>query len=231
MTKIGTFTATLVLEHASKGEVTIPNAQFEFTRAIAPAERLTFNKVTKVFSSGGSFSTSEILGGVQGIKTGYTLKSIPTLSPAGVASVSGRKPNFSLTMTKAGTFTATLVLAHATKADATITGAQFEITKAAGERLTFSKRTKKVSSSGSFSTDEILGGVQGTKAGYTLKSISVLSPAGVASVSGRKPNFSLTMTKIGSFTATLVLEHTTKGMRPLQVHSLSLQEPSDLLSD
>ena len=34
-------------------------------------------------------------------------------------------------MTKVGTFTATLTLEHATKTDATITGAQFEISKTA----------------------------------------------------------------------------------------------------
>ncbi len=211
MTKIGTFTATLVLEHATKGDATIPNAEFEFSRAIAPAERLSFTKVTKAYSSSGSFSTSDILAGVQGSKTGYTLKSISGLSPTGVASVSGSKPNFSLSMTKAGTFTATLVLAHATKGDATITNAQFEITKLAGETLRFNKVTEAYSSGGSFSTAEILGGVQGTKAGYTLKSIIGLNPAGVASLRGSKPNFSLSMTKAGTFTATIVLEHATKG--------------------
>ncbi len=36
MTKAGNFTATLVLEHATKGDSTIDNASFEITKASAP---------------------------------------------------------------------------------------------------------------------------------------------------------------------------------------------------
>ena len=181
---------------------------FSIVKGSAPS--LTFSKRTKTFTSGGSFSTVEILAGVQGTKTGYTLKSIASLSPSGVASVSGTKPNLALNFTKAGLFTATIVLEHSSKADATITGAQFEISRGSAPSLTFSKRTKTFTSGGSFSTAEILAGVQGAKTGYTLKSISNLSPSGVASVSGTKPNLALNFTKSGSFTATIVLEHATK---------------------
>ena len=207
-TKAGMFTATLVLEHPTKTDVTITAAQFEIGKASAAS--LTFNKVTKTFASGGSFSTSEILAGVQGSKTGYTLKSIASLTPSGIASVSGTKPNLALNFTKAGTFTATLVLEHASKADVTITGAQFEIGKASAPSLTFNKRTKAFASGGSFTTADILAGVQGTKTGYTLKSIASLSPSDVASVRGTKPNLALNFTKAGTFTATIVLEHASK---------------------
>ena len=58
--------------------------------------------------------------------------------------------------------------------------AQFEITKTAAERLTFNKQAKPFSSGGSFSTAEILAGVRGTKAGYTVKSITNISPNSLA---------------------------------------------------
>ena len=207
-TKVGNFTATIVLEHPSKADVTITSAEFEITKAGSAS--LTFNKLTEIFASGGSFSTSEILAGVQGSKTGYTLKNITSLNPSGVASVSGTKPNFVLNFTKAGTFTATLVLEHPTKGDATINNAEFQIDKAGKASLTFNKLTETFASGGSFSTSEILAGVQGSKTGYTLKNITSLNPSGVASVSGSKPNWSLSFTKVGNFTATLVLEHPSK---------------------
>ena len=207
--KTGNFTATLVLEHPSKADVTINNASFEIGKAGGVS--LTFNKRTKTFVSGGRFSTNEILAGVQGSgKTNYTLKSIGNLSPSGVASVSGSKPNLSLNFIKAGTFTATLVLEHPTKGDATINNAEFQIDKAGKASLTFNKLTETFASGGSFSTSEILAGVQGSKTGYTLKEIRTLNPSGVASVSGIKPNLSLAFVKAGTFTATLVLEHANK---------------------
>ena len=206
--KAGTFTATLVLEHPTKGDATINNAEFQIDKAGKAS--LTFNKLTETFASGGSFSTSEILAGVQGSKTGYTLKNITSLNPSGVASVSGSKPNLSLNFIKTGNFTATLVLEHPTKGDATINNAEFEITKAGSASLTFNKLTETFASGGSFSTSEILAGVQGSKTGYTLKNITSLNPSGVASVSGSKPNWSLSFTKVGNFTATLVLEHPSK---------------------
>ncbi len=167
--------------------------------------------MSKAFVSGGSFTTSEILAGVGGTKSGYTLKEIKALAPSGVASVTGTKPKLSLTMTKIGSFTATIVLEHSTKGDVTITGAEFKISASAGESLTFGKLTKVYSSGGLFTTEEILGRVGGTKAGYTLSEIRSLNPIGIASVTGRKPNLYLSHAKAGNFTATLVLEHATKG--------------------
>ena len=207
MNKIGSFTANLVLNHATKSDATITGAQFQISRL--PAESLTFNKISKAFASGGGFSTVEILGGVQGNKAGYQIKSISAVTPSDVASASGTAPNISLTMTKAGAFTATIVLAHADKADANVTGT-FEITKNAAESLTFNKISKAFASGGRFSTAEILGGVQGNKTGYQIKSISAVTPSDVASASGTAPNIALTMSKAGSFTANLVLNHATK---------------------
>ncbi len=207
-TKPGNIVFNLVLKHASKQDATIKNCKIIISKDAAAT--LTFNRVSKAFS-GGSFTTSEILAGVTGTKSGYTLKEIKALAPSGVANVTGTKPKLSLTMTKIGSFTATIVLEHSTKGDVTITGAEFKISASAGESLTFGKLTKVYSSGGLFTTEEILGKVGGKKAGYTLREISSLNPIGIASVTGRKPNLYLSHAKAGNFTATLVLEHATKG--------------------
>ncbi len=223
-TKIGNIVFNLVLKHASKEDATIKNCKIIISKNAAAT--LTFNRVSKAFVSGGSFTTSEILAGVTGTKSGYTLKEIKALAPSGVASVTGTKPKLSLTMTKIGSFTATIVLEHSTKGDATITGAQFKISSSAGERLTFGKLTKVYSIGGRFTTAEILGRVGGTKTGYTLREMRSLTPIGVAGVAGTKPNLSLTMTKAGNFTATLVLEHATKGDSTIDNASFEITKAS-----
>ena len=206
--KIGTVTATIVLQHKDKKDATIAKASIEITKATA--ERLTFQKVRKAFISGGSFATADILAGVQGAKTGYTLKSISNVIPSNVASVQGTAPAILLNMLKIGSFTATITLENPNKTDATITGAQFEITKLTAESLTFNKRTKTFDSGAKFTTADILAGVQGTKDGYTLKSISTINPSGVANASGSAPNIVLNITKAGTFTATIILQHNEK---------------------
>ena len=174
----------------------------------SPAEKLTFQKVTEAFTSGTIISTAEIIGGVQGTKTGYVLKSVSNLDPNNIVNLTGSAPNFSLTVLKIGSFTATLVLEHSTKADVTLTGAQFEITKSQAPTLTFQKASKTFSSGGKFTTADILGGVQGNKTGYTVKNITTLNPNNLATVSPvRELHFN---GRAGTFTATLVLEHPIK---------------------
>ncbi len=223
-TKTGNIVFNLVLKHASKEDATIKNCKIIISKDAAAT--LTFNRVSKAFVSGGSFTTSEILAGVAGTKSGYTLKEIKALAPSGVASVTGTKPNLSLRMTKIGSFTATIVLEHSTKGDVTITAAEFKISSSAGERLTFGKLTKVYSSGGRFTTAEILGRVGGTKAGYTLREMRSLNPTGVASVTGTKPNLSLSHAKAGNFTATLVLEHATKGDSTIDNASFEITKAS-----
>ncbi len=222
--KPGIIVFHLVLKHANWGDVTIKNCKIIISKDAAAT--LTFNKVYKAFISGGSFTPSEILAGVAGTKLGYTLKEIKTLAPSDVASVTGTKPNLSLRMTKIGSFTATIVLEHSTKGDATIKGAEFKINSSPGERLTFDKLTKVYSIGGRFTTAEILGRVGGTKAGYTLREMRSLNPIGVAGVTGTKPNLSLTMTKAGNFTATLVLAHATKGDSTIDNASFEITKAS-----
>ena len=203
---IGNFTATITLEHPTKRDVVLTGAEFEITKGAA--ETLTFQKVSKAFTSGGKFSTADILAGVQGTKDGYTIKDITTLNPTNIATVSAAKElDFSGNL---GSFTATIILEHPTKYDATITKAEFEVTKRAAETLTFEKVYKVFAAGSSFTTAEILAGVQGTKTGYTIKSISAVSPNDVARVTGTAPGISLTMSKIGVFTATIVLQHNAK---------------------
>ena len=212
LNKIGTFTATIILEHPTKKDATIENASFEIIAT--PAEKLTFSKRTKRFSNG-KFSSGDILQGVQGNKTGYTLKSITSINPTDIADVNGVAPYLSLSMNKGGTFTAVLILEHPSKGDAVITNASFEITShttppAPAEKLTFKGLRKAFSGSMVFTSAEIIKGVQGNKTGYTLKTITAVKPANIAGIIGSKPYFSVTLNKIGVCTATIILEHPTK---------------------
>ena len=72
------------------------------------AKDLTFATLQKTYTDSGSFTAGEILAQVNGTKTGYTLKAIENLRPTGIAQIAGDKK--SLQFTKAGNFTATLVL-------------------------------------------------------------------------------------------------------------------------
>ena len=203
---LGNFTATIVLEHPTKADVTIANCAFEITIGSAPS--LTFQKVSKHFTSGAIISTAEIIAGVQGSKTGYTLKNINNLAPYDIVNLSGRAPNLILTVKKIGPFTATIVLEHPTKADVTIADCAFEITKSTAERLTFQKLSKPFTIGSKFTTADIMSSVLGNKTNYTIKNITSLSPSNLATVSASKElNFS---GGFGSFTATIVLKHPTK---------------------
>ena len=140
-------------------------------------------------------------------KAGYTLKSIAIGdSYKSFAEVKGTAPNFSLTLKKVGTFTATIVLEHSYYKDATISSAAFEITKAPAKTLTF---RKLLTDRGTVTRDEILRQIRGEKTNYTLKSISSITPAGTATVRGTAPDLSLQLATRTSFTftATIVLEH------------------------
>ena len=176
-----------------------------------PAPTLTYTTQNIAFSSLTGGVTKEVAGsmilkGVMGEKDGYTIKEITLVSSTASAKLSGDK----FTLTKVGNIVFNLVLKHSSKQDASIKNCTIVIDKGAAASLTFNKRTKTFASGGSFTTNEILAGVQGSKTGYTLKSIASLTPSGIASVSGTKPNFVLNFTKAGTFTATIVLEHSTK---------------------
>ena len=187
-----------------------------------PAEKLTFTKLTKLFSKGGHFTTAEILDGISGKKEGYQIKNVIDIKPADVVTVNGVAPYISLTMNTVGIFTATLVLQHPNKKEVSLTKIPFEIKEVPpkkvakkvvelpAEKLTFTKVSKAFTTDGAFTTAEILAGISGKKEGYTLKSITTINPADVATLKGIAPNFSLQTKRIGVFTATLVLQHPEK---------------------
>ena len=124
----------------------------------------------------------------------------------------GTMPNLKITLTKYGIFTADIVLSKTGHLDVTIRGATFERTTnilPAPDDLAFVTLRKTYSSGGRFTANEILGQINGTKEGYTLKAIQNLSPTGIASIAADKK--SIQFIKAGNFTATLVLTHAAKG--------------------
>ena len=137
---------------------------FERTTNILPApDDLTFSTLQKTYTSGGSFTANEILAQVSmELKTGYKIKAIQNLSPTGIASIAPDKK--SIQFIKAGNFTATLVLTHAAKDEATIKGAQFEISKEkAPTDLSFDKLTR--TDKFTVTAADLLGNLRGTKDG------------------------------------------------------------------
>ena len=167
---------------------------------------LTFRKLVTAKSN---ITSQDILSHIDN-HTGYKVKGI-TLKDASFGSVTGTPPNLKITLTKYGNFTADLVLSKTGHLDATIKDAAFERTTnilPAPDDLTFSTLQKTYSSGGRFTANEILGQVNGTKDGYTLKAIQDLNPSGIARIAADKQ--SLEFIKVGNLTATLVLGHLTK---------------------
>ncbi len=215
--RVGVFTASLGLKHnaTSDLDVTISNAAFEITKGVAPLD-LSWSKQSKVYSPAGEISNAELLTGLDGTKTGYTIKTV-TISDAGGtgARVSGSGTSAKIVgYTQAGNLTLTLVFEHATKADKTITSAQFEIT----EGLTWRKQSKVYGSGGEISNVELLGGLQGPKEGYRIKSVQITNDS---STSGARVSGSGTAAKIINYskavtlTLTLVFEHATKAEKTI----------------
>ncbi len=206
--QIGSFTATLVLEHATKQDVTINLAEFEITKG--NREVLTFNKFVKNYILGGSISKSEILAHIQGAKTGYSIKEIRDVNPLGIVTVSSDGERLDFINGKVGNFIATIVLEHPTKQDVTLSSSAFEITKYSSGALTFDKLKKDYILGGSISQSEILAHIQGAKTGYSIKEIRDVNPLGIVTVSSDGMGLDFINGKVGSFMATLVLEHATK---------------------
>ncbi len=215
--RVGAFTASLGLKHnaTSDLDVTISNAAFEITKQVAPLD-LSWSRQSKVYSAAGEISNAEILAGLDGTKTGYTLKTVNINNAGGTgARVSGSGTSAKIVgYTRAGNLTLTLVFEHATKADKTITGAQFEIT----EGLTWRKQSKVYRSGGEISNAELLGGLQGPKEGYRIKSVQITNDS---STSGARVSGSGTAAKIINYnkavtlTLTLVFEHATKAEKTI----------------
>ena len=208
--KVGKFNATIVLEKTGAKDITLNNCTFEITQSVL--DSFEFNTLEVNINDTKTISADDILKQITDAQTkGYTLKEI-SLSASGqnIAEVSGTKPNLQITLKKKGNFMATLVLEHKTHFDITLTNCAFEITdKALAENLTFKAGFQETFvSGGSFTEAEILKNVQGKKDNYTIKEIKTLNPTGIVNLAANKK--SLSFVKVGSFTATLILEHNTK---------------------
>ena len=99
-------------------------------------------------------------------------------------------------------------MGHASKAEATIKGAQFEIVKEkAPTDLSFDKLTR--TDKFTVTAADLLGNLRGTKTGYRLGAVS-FADSSYGTVTGTKPSFVLNLRKVGDFTVNLTLEHDTK---------------------
>ena len=182
---------------------------------------LSFSKLVRS-STDEIITENNILGSVTGDKDGYTLKEIKNTSEADLAQIKGK----SIQLKKVGNFTATLVFEHATEKEITINGAEFEWNYEPS--LSFSKITKSIKTP-NITTAEILSSVLGNKTGYSLKGISDISDGTLAVVNGSKPSLGLTLKKAGSFTVTLLLEHSKYGelaIRAAQFECTSVSAPT-----
>ena len=173
---------------------------------VKPAVKFSFNKLTRQHKDGKTITMEQILTQIpKAKKEGYTLKSIRIESEkASFAEVSGTAPNFTITIKKAGTFTMTIVLEKQRQDDVTIVDCEVSVVLPS---FVFNKLTKD--RIGVLSTQEIFAQIPSAKTkGYTLKSIRIPDDkASFAEVGGTTPNFTITLKKAGTFTATIVLEH------------------------
>ena len=192
--KPGTFTITITLHKTGFKEVTL-----EATIVYIATEALTFDKLT---TAKNTLSKDDILKQVKGNKEGFTLKSI-TISDSDFAEVRGTAPNFSLTLKKAGDFTATIVLEKVNHKDVTLNASFSGIP----EKLTFNELTIYKTT---LNKDDIFKQIpEKEKANYILKSIAIDDKyKAFVEVKGTAPNFSLTLKKFGSFKADITLSKT-----------------------
>ena len=171
----GNFTADLLLEKSGQLDVQIRGAKFSYVSGEAPAPGDIKWKATalgKLWSSGGSFTASEILGNVLGTKAGYKVKDITNLSDGTLASVSGDVIKFK---NKAGNLTADITLSHATRSDVKLSSVTFEIGYVP-VNLSFSVRKLRVKYGSSVSEPTLRGQVTGSGAGvisYTSNNTAV----------------------------------------------------------
>ncbi len=230
-------TLTLVLEHDTNSDKTITGAQFEITKMMAP-NNLTWVKQLKTYRSGEEISNVELLLGLEGSKVGYRIKTVEITTDSGGsgARVSGSGTAAKIVgYGKPTILTLTLAFEHATKADKTITGAQFELTSGVvSVPLSWSRQSKVYSPAGEISNAELLGGVRGTKDGYRIKSVQITSDSGG---SGARVSGSGTAAKIVGYskatilTLTLVLQHATKPEKTLSNAAFEIRKmpvPVDL---
>ena len=194
--KPGTFTIKITLHKTGFKEVTI-----EATIVYVGTEALTFDKLSTAKST---LSKDDILKQVKGNKDGFTIKSIAIGdSYQSFAEVQGTAPNLSLTLKKAGDFTATIVLEKADYNNVTL-NASFS---GVPETLTFNELT---TSKATLNKQDLFNQIpEAAKASYALKSIVIGSAyQTLVEVQGTAPNLSLKLKKTGRFKADITLNRT-----------------------
>ena len=174
--KAGTFKITITLQKTGFKKVTI-----EATIVYIGTEALTFDKLS---TAKNTLSKDDILKQVKGNKDGFTIKSIAIGdSYQSFAEVKGTAPNFSLTLKKAGDFTATIVLQKTHYNDVTL-NASFS---GVPETLTFNELT---TSKTTLNKQDLFNQIpEAAKASYALKSIVIGSAyQTLVEVQGTAPN-------------------------------------------
>ena len=194
--KTGIFKATIILKKDQHSDITLTDCEFEISGK-KPAPTLTFTKLSRKFSTA-PITKAEILKQIKQDITGWTLKNV-VLSNASFGDVDS---NFSIRLKKIGNFSATLTFERAGYVSAQVTGS-FEITKGLAASLKFTELKRSFKGDKIITAARILGQIANVKTlGYGLKSIGKIDNPDVASASGTQ----ITIKKVGSFTAELVLE-------------------------
>ena len=180
--KVGSFTATIVLQRHKYFDVTL-QASFE-----GKAEPLTFDRLSTWKNT---ISGADILKQVKG-GSNYTIKSI-SVSDKTFATANS---DFSLSIKKEGSFTATITLQKAGYFDVVISNAAFRFQQ--DVIFTTFKTDKRI-----LTTSDLFKEIQGNKAGYSIVKVAVADNS-YADVN--PSNYSLTLKKDGVFNVTLTLQ-------------------------
>ena len=122
-----------------------------------------------------------------------------------MATVSGTAPNLQIDLKKTGRFTVDIILENPNYFDVAIKTATVNATL---PTFAFTALTRDYYSGKPITTAQILAQINGATAkGYRLKSITNISDATVATVSGTAPNLQIDLKKTGRFTADIMLEN------------------------
>ena len=193
--KAGTFNFVIILGRNGFEDITL-KASIKYLKK----EPLTFDRITTAKKN---LTKEDILTNIKGNKNGFTIKSI-TIDDAykPFAQVKGTTPNFSITLKKAGDFSATIILQKTNYSEVTLKASFSGVP----QKLTFKKL---ITYKKTINKDELLAQIpEKEKTGYTLKSI-VLKNDTFAQVKGTAPDMALALKKnLGTFTADITLSKT-----------------------
>ena len=180
----------LLLNGCSKDETS--NKEVETLKTV----KLNFDKLVL---NNATVTVADLLAHIkEDEKAGFAIKSLSS-SDANILAVSGKAPNYQLTVKKYGQVTLTMVLSKKGYKEVTLKAAL--VIKE--PTLTFKKL---VTAKSSITSQEILSQID-NHTGYKVKGIT-LKDTSFGSVTGTTPNLKITLTKYGNFTADIVLSKT-----------------------